>query len=44
MSQEQGEGYAKPEIDPNTGVVEKVDKQKKAKDLSGNPEDWREQK
>ena len=39
----EGEGFAARELDPKTGTVEKVDKQKKAKDLGKNPEDWREQ-
>lgn len=44
MEREQGEGFARPEVDPNTGVVEKVDKEKKAREVSREPEDWREQK
>ena len=42
MEREQGEEYNRPEIDPKTGVVEKVDKEKKAGGLSQQPEDWRE--
>jgi hypothetical protein len=44
MEREQGEGYKTTETDPQTGTVEKVDKQKRAAGLAENPEDWREQK
>jgi len=47
MSREQQgdqEEFAKHEIDPKTGTVERNDKPKKAGQVAENPEDWREQK
>lgn len=44
IEKEPDEQFARPEIDPQTGVVEKVDKEKRARELSTKPEDWREQK
>lgn len=43
IEKEPGEEFARREVDPKTGTVEKVDKEKRAKDLSQNPEEWREQ-
>lgn len=43
MEREQGEEFARREIDPKTGVVEKVDREKRARELSENPGDRPEQ-
>lgn len=43
LEKEPGEQFARPEIDPKTGVVEKVDKEKRAQKLSEEGEGWREQ-
>ncbi len=40
----EGEEVARREVDPNTGTLEKTDKEKRASGLGQNPEDWREQK
>lgn len=44
MGEEKGEPFARPEIDPQTGLVEKIDKHKRARELSENPDEGREQK
>jgi len=40
----EGEEVARRELDPNTGTVEKTDKEKRAGSLGQSPEEWREQK